>query len=91
MSGSFQTKSDEDKLDNTSGQLDQVRQQITRLQVGIKSSVRDLKKSEDKLESYQAEILELQKKMQDLIAEYQPLTEAKLRLQSDLNKLEVYI
>ena len=66
-----------------------MRQEITRLQVGIKSSVRDLKKSKDKLESYQAEILELENKMKDLIAEYQPLTEAKLRLRSDLTKFEV--
>lgn len=48
------------------GQLEKVKSEITRLEVGIKSAERDLKKSEDKCKAYEAEVAEAEEKMRQL-------------------------
>ena len=86
---SFQTKSAQTKLDSISAQLDKVKKEITRLEVGIKSSERDLKKSKDKVDSYEAEIAELQNKMKELSAERQAVFEANQTIKAELDEFEV--
>lgn len=86
---SFQTKSAQTKLDSISAQLDKVKKEITRLEVGIKSSERDLKKSKDKVDSYEAEIAELQNKMKELSAERQAVFEANQTIKTELDEFEV--
>jgi chromosome segregation ATPase len=72
-----------------SGQLDKVKKELTRLEVGIKSSERDLKKSKDKFETYDAEIQELQTKIKEGNAEREGLVEQNKMLQGQVDELKV--
>ena len=70
-------------------QLDQVKKEITRLEVGIKSSERDLKKSNDKVDSFRAEVTELEARMKELQGERDQLVEQNKTLQSEINGFKV--
>ena len=56
-------KSVQGKLEAVQAQVEKVKKEITRLEVGIKSSERDLKKSKDKCDSYDAEVTEAENKL----------------------------
>jgi chromosome segregation ATPase len=58
-----QVKSISNKLNDVSSKLDKVKGEITRLQVGIRNSDRDLAKSKDNLEALSLEIKGLEKEM----------------------------
>ena len=53
------------RLEETKTQLDKVKKEITRLEVGIKSAERDLKKANDKFESYENEVKETENNMRE--------------------------
>jgi septal ring factor EnvC (AmiA/AmiB activator) len=72
-----------------SNQLDRVKKEITRLEVGIKSSERDLKKSKDKFEAYDAEVAELENKIREGKAEREILVKDNETLEAQVNELKV--
>ena len=53
------------RLEDTKTQLDKVKKEITRLEVGIASAERDLKKATDKCEGYENEVKETENKMRE--------------------------
>ena len=69
--------------------LDKAKKEITRLEVGIKSSERDMKKSKDKFEAYDAEVEELENKMREGQAERDSLVEQNKTLEAKVNELKV--
>jgi len=85
----FQIKSVQNKLDNVSNQLDKVKKEITRLEVGIKSSERDLKKSKDKYEAFDAEVAELENKIREGKTERDDLVKQNETLEAQVAELKV--
>ena len=69
--------------------MDKVKKEITRLEVGIKSSERDLKKSKDKFEAYDAEVAELENKIREGKAERDDLVKQNETLEAKVNELKV--
>lgn len=61
----LKVKAISNKLNEVSTKLDKVKGEITRLQVGIRNSDRDLAKSKDNLETLTLEIKGLEKEMTD--------------------------
>lgn len=59
------------------------------MEVGIKSSERDLKKSKDKVDNYESDITELQNKMKELSTERQAVLEANQMLKTEVDEFEV--
>lgn len=61
------------KLDDTKAQLDKVKSEITRLEVGIKSSERDLKKCKDRFDGYDVEVSESEDRLRAMKAQREEL------------------
>ncbi len=72
-----------------SNQLDKVKKEITRLEVGIKSSERDLKKSKDKYEAFDAEVAELENKIREGKTERDDLVKQNETLEAQVAELKV--
>ena len=72
-----------------SNQLDKVKKEITRLEVGIKSSERDLKKSKDKFEAFDAEVAELENKIREGKTERDDLVKQNETLEAQVAELKV--
>merc|ERR1719219_374224 len=71
------------KLEAVQAQVEKVKKEITRLEVGIKSSERELKKSKDKWEAYDAEVTEAENKLREMNKERESLeTEGKKIIES---------
>jgi structural maintenance of chromosome 4 len=70
-------------------QLDKVKHEITRLEVAIKTSERDLNKSKDKLEAYEAEVVELQNKLKELSEAREAISEQNKTLQTEVDEFKV--
>ena len=64
--GSNKVKNAKTKLDSIKGQHGKVKKEITHLKVGIQSALRDLQKSKEKSEGYDAEIQEAESKMKEM-------------------------
>ena len=81
-------KSVQGKLNSVQAQVDKVKKEITRLGVGIKSSERDLKKSKDKIDSYDAEVTEAENKLREMNIDRGKLETEGAKLIEDMKKCE---
>ena len=86
--GGNKVKSAQARLDGVKNQLDKVKKEITRLKVEIKSAERDLKKSRDKCENYDTEVLEAENRMREMKAEREDLEKRGSELVEKLSELK---
>ena len=86
--GGNKVKSAQAKLDGVKNQLDKVKKEITKLKVEIKSAERDLKKSQDKCENYEAEVTEAENKMREMKTEREDLEKRGGELVQKLGELK---
>ena len=85
---STKVKSVQAKLDGARSQLDKVKKEITRLEVEIKTSERNLKKAQDKCEAYESEVTEAENKMREMKAQREALVEDGEKIKNKLQELE---
>eukprot|EP00095_Tigriopus_kingsejongensis_P001146 snap_masked-scaffold628_size122696-processed-gene-0.5 protein:Tk01146 transcript:snap_masked-scaffold628_size122696-processed-gene-0.5-mRNA-1 annotation:"structural maintenance of chromosomes protein 4" len=76
------------KLDETRAQLDKVKSEITRLEVGIKTSDRDLKKSKDRYDGYDIEVAESEDRLRTMKSQRDELEEVSKSVLNQMNELK---